>query len=111
MNALFLQDLAQKTHRGLEGRVRQGKSGGGKAFGYDVVRKTDSAGEPIRGERQVNESEATDIRRIFEIFAQGAFTSVNRSHSQCGECNWPQGAILAGHHHSRPCDTSHRYPP
>ena len=29
MNALFLKDLAQKTHRGLEGRVRQGKSGGG----------------------------------------------------------------------------------
>ena len=29
MNALFLKDLAQKTRRGLEGRVRQGKSGGG----------------------------------------------------------------------------------
>ena len=71
MNALFLQDLAQKTHRGLEGRVRQGKSGGGNAFGYDVVRKTDSAGEPIRGERQINESEATVVRRIFELFAQG----------------------------------------
>ena len=31
MNALFLKDLAQKTHRGLEGRVRQGFSGGGNA--------------------------------------------------------------------------------
>ena len=39
MNALFLKDLAQKTRRGLEGRVRQGKSGGGLCFGYDVVRK------------------------------------------------------------------------
>jgi glyoxylase-like metal-dependent hydrolase (beta-lactamase superfamily II) len=29
MNALFLKDLAQKTHRGLEGRVREGKSAGG----------------------------------------------------------------------------------
>jgi hypothetical protein len=26
MNALFLKDLALKTRRGLEGRVRQGKS-------------------------------------------------------------------------------------
>ena len=45
MNALFLKDLAQKTRRGLEGRVRQGKSGGGLCFGYDVVRKFDAAGE------------------------------------------------------------------
>ena len=37
MNALFLKDLAAKTRRGLEGRVRQGKSGGGNAYGYDVV--------------------------------------------------------------------------
>ncbi|MBT6136841.1 MAG: recombinase family protein, partial [Rhodospirillaceae bacterium] len=29
MNALFLQDLADKTRRGLRGRVEQGKSGGG----------------------------------------------------------------------------------
>ncbi len=29
MNALFLKDLAQKARRGLEGRIRQGKSGGG----------------------------------------------------------------------------------
>jgi site-specific DNA recombinase len=43
MNALFLKDLAQKTRRGLEGRVRQGKSGGGLSFGYDVVRKLDAA--------------------------------------------------------------------
>ena len=33
MNALFLKDLAQKTKRGLEGRVLQGKSGGGRAYG------------------------------------------------------------------------------
>jgi hypothetical protein len=28
MNALFLKDLADKKRRGLEGRVRQGRSGG-----------------------------------------------------------------------------------
>jgi DNA invertase Pin-like site-specific DNA recombinase len=27
MNALFLKDLAKKTHRGLRGRVEQGKAG------------------------------------------------------------------------------------
>ena len=71
MNALFLKDLAHKTRRGLEGRVRQGKSGGGNAYGYDVVKKVDAAGEPIRGERRINEIEAGVVQRIFEAFAAG----------------------------------------
>ena len=33
MNALFLKDLAEKTHRGLRGRVEDGKSAGGLCFG------------------------------------------------------------------------------
>ena len=71
MNALFLKDLAQKTRRGLEGRIRQGKSGGGLCYGYDVVRKLDAAGEAIRGDRRINETEAAIVRRIFEEFANG----------------------------------------
>jgi site-specific DNA recombinase len=47
MNALFLKDLAAKTHRGLEGRVREGRSGGGLCYGYDVVREHDARDEPI----------------------------------------------------------------
>ena len=39
MNALFLKDLAAKTHRGLRGRVEDGKSGGGLCYGYRVVKK------------------------------------------------------------------------
>ena len=38
MNALFLKDLADKTRRGLRGRVEAGKSGGGNAYGYDLAR-------------------------------------------------------------------------
>ena len=71
MNALFLKDLAQKTRRGLEGRIRQGRSGGGLCFGYDVVRKVDTYGEAVRGERRINEAEAAIVRRIFEEFASG----------------------------------------
>jgi site-specific DNA recombinase len=36
MNALYLKDLAQKTHRGLRGRVENGRSGGGRCYGYAV---------------------------------------------------------------------------
>ena len=39
MSALYLKDLAQKTKRGLEGRILQGRSGGGNAYGYDVIRE------------------------------------------------------------------------
>ena len=71
MNALYLKDLALKTRRGLEGRVRQGKSGGGNAYGYDVVRKLDPNGDPLRGDRSINEAAAAVVRRIFEEFASG----------------------------------------
>jgi DNA invertase Pin-like site-specific DNA recombinase len=71
MNALYLKDLAQKTWRGLEGRVRQGRSGGGKAYGYDVVKEIDAGGQPVHGGRQTNEAEAAIVRRIFEEFAAG----------------------------------------
>ena len=37
MNALYLKDLAVATRRGLEGRVREGRSGGGIFYGYDLV--------------------------------------------------------------------------
>ena len=71
MNALFLKDLAAKTHRGIRGRVEKGKSGGGLCYGYDVVKRTDREGEPIRGERKINEAQAEIVRRIFRAFGAG----------------------------------------
>jgi site-specific DNA recombinase len=71
MNALFLKDLAQKVRRGLEGRVRQGRSGGGLSYGYDVVREHDVRGDPVYGARRINEAEAAVVRRIFKAFAGG----------------------------------------
>ena len=71
MNALFLKDLADKTRRGQRGRVEAGKSGGGNAYGYDVVKKFDANGEPIRGDRTINEFQAEVVRRIFRDYAAG----------------------------------------
>ena len=65
MNALFLKDLAQKTKRGLRGRVEQGKSGGGNCYGYSII-----PGEE-RGGRAISEEEAIIVRRIFEDYAVG----------------------------------------
>ena len=64
MNALFLKDLAQKTRRGLQGRVLQGLSGGGLCYGYDLL-----PGET--GVRRINESEAKVVRSIFRDYAAG----------------------------------------
>ncbi len=72
MNALFLKDLGQKTHRGMRGRIEAGKAACGKSFGYDIVRSVDARGEPIRGERAINEAEASVVQRIFTMVAAGA---------------------------------------
>ncbi|MBT8108100.1 MAG: recombinase family protein [Gammaproteobacteria bacterium] len=70
MNALFLKDLADKTRRGLRGRVERGKSGGGIAYGYDVVKRFDVEGNPLRGDRSINEDQAAVVRRIFKDYAR-----------------------------------------
>ncbi|MPQ75193.1 recombinase family protein [Acetobacter senegalensis] len=71
MNALYLKELANKTRRGLRGRVEQGKSGGGLCYGYDVVRQHDAHGEAICGERAINGEQANIVRRIFRDYADG----------------------------------------
>lgn len=71
MGALYLKDLADKTRRGLRGRVEEGKSGGGLCFGYDVVKQFDASGEAIRGDRTINETEAAVVRRIFADYLAG----------------------------------------
>ena len=51
MNALFLKDLAEKTHRGLRGRIEAGKSGGGLCYGDRVAEKgSDPAPATARAE-------------------------------------------------------------
>ncbi len=71
MNALFLKDLAKKTHRGLRGRVEKGFSAGAVGYGYRMVRRFDERGELVRGEREVNTVEAGIVNRVFREFAAG----------------------------------------
>ena len=71
MNALFLKDLADKTRRGLRGRIEAGRSGGGLTYGYDVIDARDDAGNPVRGGRRINDEEAEVVRRIFRAYAAG----------------------------------------
>jgi site-specific DNA recombinase len=71
MNALFLKDLADKTRRGLRGRVEAGRSGGGNSYGYAVVRRPQANGTVEVGDRRINLVEAEVARRIFREYSQG----------------------------------------
>ena len=71
MNALFIKDLAEKTRRGLRGRVEAGLSAGGNSFGYRVVREMDERGQPATGRRAIDAGEAEVVRRIFREFSAG----------------------------------------
>jgi DNA invertase Pin-like site-specific DNA recombinase len=70
MNALFLKDLADKTRRGLRGRVELGKSGGGLCYGYRVTHATHE-GLAVTGDREIVPGDAELIRRIFQDYAAG----------------------------------------
>ncbi|MER8761986.1 MULTISPECIES: recombinase family protein [unclassified Mesorhizobium] len=64
---LFREDTARKVRRGLAGRVEQGFSGGGQAYGYRPDRLN-------KGKMLIVEEEAEVIRRVFREFADDTST-------------------------------------
>ncbi|NVO29536.1 recombinase family protein [Donghicola sp. C2-DW-16] len=70
-NDEFLQELSRKTHRGLAGQAILGRSAGGKAYGYHIIKQFDAEGARIGGERVIVPEEAAIIRRIFKDYASG----------------------------------------
>ncbi len=71
MGSMFLKDLADKTRRGLEGRIHAGRCTGSPAFGYSVVKKLADNGELDRGLRAIDPDQAAVVRRIFRDFVAG----------------------------------------
>ena len=92
MNALFLKDLADKTRRGLRGRVELGKSGGGLCFGYKVARATHD-GASVAGGREIVPTEAEVIRRIFRDYAAGLSPKAIAKRLNAERCPGPGGAL------------------
>ena len=70
MNALFLKNLADKTRRGLRGRVELGKSGGGLCYGYKVTRALQHR-DMTTGDREIVTPEAEVVRRILRDYVAG----------------------------------------
>ena len=71
MGAIYLKDLAAKTHRGLAGRVARGRSVGAAPYGYRIVHRLKADGEPDRGLREIVPEQAAIVRRIFTEYLAG----------------------------------------
>jgi len=65
VNELYLDDLRDKTHRGMTGQALKGRSTGGRLFGYRTKQGPDGA------EWIIFEPEAEIVRRIFQEYAGG----------------------------------------
>jgi site-specific DNA recombinase len=66
IDAVYWRELAQKTHRGMQGRALAGMATGGRCFGYRSLRGADQS---VRLE--VQPQEAAIVRRIFEMYSRG----------------------------------------
>ncbi|WP_253601876.1 recombinase family protein [Kerstersia gyiorum] len=65
INEVYLDDLREKTHRGLAGQVARGMHGGGLSYGYRSI--------PVDGgnQLQINEEQAEWVRWIFARYGEG----------------------------------------
>ena len=65
INEAYLDDLREKTHRGLDGQLQRGFHAGGLSFGYRSVAEE-------HGHRlEVVREQAEIVRQIFEHYVQG----------------------------------------
>ncbi len=78
INEIYLDDLREKTHRGLTGQALNGFNTGGRCYGYrhipieDGTRK-DEYGRPAitAVKREIDADQAKWVRQIFEWYADG----------------------------------------
>jgi hypothetical protein len=71
-------------------------------YGYEVVKRTDSEGEPVRGERKINEAETVVVRRTFREFAaekspRAIATDLNRDGIPGPFCHTWDDTTIRGH--------------
>lgn len=78
LNEVYLDDLREKTHRGLEGQARRGNNAGGRCYGYRHIpiedpTRLDALGRPavVAVRREIDPDQARWVRWIFERYANG----------------------------------------
>jgi site-specific DNA recombinase len=78
INEVYLDDLREKTHRGMTGRAQQGNNTGGRSYGYRHVpiedpKRFDEYGRPviIAVTREIDPEQAKWVENIFQWYAHG----------------------------------------
>ena len=67
----YIDELRDRTLRGLEGRALAGFATGGVPFGYRTEPEIDAAGRELGNKIVIDEDEAPIIRRIFTEYCDG----------------------------------------
>ena len=77
-NEAFLDDLKEKVHRGLYGKVLNKCNAGGRSYGYKHIaikdpKKTDPYGDPLKigAKRELDPKQAKWLVQIFQWYADG----------------------------------------
>jgi site-specific DNA recombinase len=65
------KELAHNIKRAQRGRVAEGRSPAGLAYGYRTANRIDERGRFIRGLREIDPEKAEIVRRIFAEYASG----------------------------------------
>ena len=68
----YIEDLRDKTLRGLEGRAKAGFATGNVAYGFYTVPIKNERGEVIGNKIEIHEAEAKIVIRIFKAYRDGA---------------------------------------
>jgi DNA invertase Pin-like site-specific DNA recombinase len=103
IDSLYIRNLAKETHRGIEGQVLKGYSGGGKRYGYYSVPvyngKVDIYGNPEADGYilKINPDEADTVVRIFNLFGEHGYSAkkivnvLNKELKETGSPKPPRG--------------------
>jgi site-specific DNA recombinase len=73
-NQQYVRQTAQKTRRGQELAVEQGRISGSVTYGHKKVFECDERGKPINGLREINDKQAKTVLWIFEEYVAGVST-------------------------------------
>lgn len=65
------ETIAENVKMGLLARAREGRWNGGVVLGYDLIELPNEGRKRKNTRLEINEKEASTVRRIFELYSQG----------------------------------------
>lgn len=96
MGELYLEAVRQKTRRGMEGVVADGRVPGKAAYGYRIANRLEGA-TVVRGLREIVPEAGEVVRRIYRRYAEGVSARAIAAELNA-DGTPPPGAAAAWHH-------------